>query len=135
MPFPQNKVFHKQVKDISCYLGLVGQSAGPTHKGRAERELKELCSPGIPSWILKKLLPGEGCAIWFCCAEVYIISLSHIFYQDLQSHRIWALQPPARDWTRKMLYQHLSPGDFGKVRLHNVQNGDTSGRYVLREAL
>lgn len=70
---------------LCCGLGLVGQSAGPTREGRAERERKELCSAGFPGGILEKLLPGEGCAIWFYYAEVYIIPLSHILSQNLQS--------------------------------------------------
>lgn len=61
-----------------------------------------------PGEILEKLLyPGECCAIWFYHAEVHIVPHSHIFYQNLQSHSLWALRPPVRDWTRKMLYQLL----------------------------
>lgn len=120
-------------RHLCCCLGLAGQSAGHTHKGRAKRELKELCSPGIPSGILEKLLPGEGCAIWFCCAEVYIIPLSHIFYQVLQSHSIWTLQRPISDWTRKMLYQLLlvTLGKSGSImcKMGIPQGGMCSGRH------
>lgn len=52
------------------------------------------------------------------------------FNQNLQSHSIWALQFPVRDWTRKMLYQLLQVtlGKSGSIMC-------TMGIPVLREAL
>jgi len=96
-----------------------------------------LCNAGSHGAMLKTLLPGEDCAIRSYCAKDYIKPQGQILSQNLQSHRIWALWPPTRDLTRKMLWRlssysmfalSSSPGDFGKVSLralHLVLNGDT----------
>lgn len=105
--FLRTRCFTTRSRTSELWFG----SCRPKCRIHSQRQSRKGAQGIVQSWLpwwkkLEKLLPGEGCAIWFYYAEVYIIPEPY-FFLKICNPTAYGLYDPIRDWTRKMLYQLL----------------------------